>query len=75
MSIRCKPCANLMQTLRKRGCSWALRLIAFYRECEWEPGSILGEDHTAIGFASVLTNKDVTLSVRDIVGFRAGAWE
>jgi hypothetical protein len=27
---------------------------------------------TAMGFASVLTNKDVTLSVRDIVGSGAG---
>jgi hypothetical protein len=27
---------------------------------------------TAMGFANVLTNRDVTLSVRDMVGYREG---
>jgi hypothetical protein len=30
---------------------------------------------TAMGFANVLTAKDVTLSVRDMVSFFVGAWE
>jgi hypothetical protein len=29
ISIRCSPWANLTHTLRKRWCSWALRLMAF----------------------------------------------
>lgn len=28
--------------------------------------------HTAIGFANVLTNSEVTLSVRDMVGYGLG---
>jgi hypothetical protein len=35
-------------------------------------GTVEMELFTAMGFASVLTNKDVTLSVRDIVDFGAG---
>jgi hypothetical protein len=31
--------------------------------------------HTAIGFANVLTNRDVTLSVRDMMGYLEGASE